>query len=245
MDRMELISPFRRSMLMFLLGAALAIPAAAVSLVSSESFRYPKMLTGECMVFLAALYWLWAGRREQKGEDLGVLLAWAGLLSAAGSFLWSRPHVLAGGAEISRLAALWMLFWLMRRVDRPWRFTTLVMAAALLNSAFAFMQAAGWRPVWWKAWEGRHAVYGTFGNPNFFAEYLAPLAIVALGRAFTAPEAGRRWGSIALWAAFLSLLFITASRSAWLGLTPSSSAFPRASSAAGDSPRSAWTTAAP
>jgi hypothetical protein len=67
-------------------------------------------------------------------------------------------------------------------------------------------------------WEGRHAIYGTFGNPNFLAEYTAPLAVLSFAFFLGASRPGRRLGWLAVWTAFISVLVLTISRSAWLGL---------------------------
>ena len=197
-------------------GAVLFIPAVVFSLISSEGFRYPKMFSGEILVFLAVLVatLIWRGRGPVSS---GVILAGLIPVSALVSCTVSG-HLLTAGNDLARLTALWLFFLLLGRAGNPWHFLPVVIAGAAINILIAWAQAVGWSPDWWVAWEGRHAIYGTFGNPNFLAEYAAPLAVLSLGFFLGSSRGVRRWGWLGIWTALISILVLTVSRSAWLGL---------------------------
>ncbi len=194
-------------------GALLAVPALAFSLVSSESFRFPKLWLGQGLVFLLIL----AGLRRIKAPEPAAL-AWGIGVATAGLAMVNTDHVLTGSQELCRLLALAGAFYIFRQVRRPERLWPIIMAAGALNCAMAFAQAAGWRPEWWVPWQGRHAIYGTFGNPNFLAEYLTPLALLAGGHYLAAGTRLRAGLNLGACAVFLACLLLTVSRSAWLGL---------------------------
>jgi len=204
--------------------ALMFLPAVAFSVAAPESFRAPKLWAGEGIAFLGALGGWWVGRRGDKKADYGDLV-W-GLTAIAAAFsLINTTHLLTGLQELTRLAALVLAFSLFRRAPDPWRVCPAILLAASVNGAIALAQAAGWRPVWWVPWEGRHAVYGTFGNPNFIAEYLAPIVVLAIGWSL---ETGKRtrWAyGTAVAILSLAVLFLTVSRSAWLGLAVGASVF--------------------
>ncbi|MEK7476682.1 MAG: O-antigen ligase family protein [Candidatus Coatesbacteria bacterium] len=94
---------------------------------------------------------------------------------------------------------------------------TAIMVAGVINALLSLAQAAG-LPVWHSAREGRHVVYGTFGNPNLLAEYLAPLAVVGLAGVLGARSRPGRWAAGGAVALFLLAILLTETRSAWIGL---------------------------
>ena len=197
-------------------GAVLFVPAIVFSLISAEGFRFPKMFSGEILVFLAVIIGslIWRGRGP---VGAGVILA--GLIPVSALVSCSvSAHQLTAGNDLARLTALWLFFLMLGRAGNPWRFLPVVFVGATINIIIAWAQAAGWRPDWWVAWEGRHAIYGTFGNPNFLAEYTAPLAVLSLAFFLSSSGWGRRWVWLAVWTALISILVLTISRSAWLGL---------------------------
>jgi len=197
-------------------GTALLVPALAFSLFSSEAFRFPRMASGEILVFLSALAGIlaWRGGGPVSREAVvASLVPLSALVSAS-----QTSHPLTAGTDLARLGAYWVFFLLLGRATNPWRFLPMVLVGGAVNTFIAWAQAAGWRPGWWVAWEGRHAVYGTFGNPNFLAEYIAPLAVLSFAFFLGAIRPVKRWGWFLAWTAFLSILVLTISRSAWLGL---------------------------
>jgi O-antigen ligase len=227
-------------------GAVLLVPAAVFSILASESFRYPKLWTGEGLVFLCSLgAWVaWRGRPFREADPADVV--WGLTAMAAGVSLVNTSHLLTGASEIMRLVSLVLAFSLFRRVPNLRRLLPVIVLAAVVNAGLACAQAGGWRASWMSR-EGRHAVYGTFGNPNFLAEYLAPVIILGVGAALEA--AGRGWlGWAAAACLMLAALLLTVSRSGWLGLAAGSAVFLLlalpAIRSAGRMRRLAWTGAA-
>jgi O-antigen ligase len=197
--------------------ALLFVPTVAFSVSASESFRNPKLWAGAGIAFLGALGSWWLGRHGDRKADYGDAV-WGLTAIAAAVSLVNTTHLLTGLTELMRLVALVLAFSLLRRAPDPWRALPAIILAGTVNATMALSQWAGWRPDWWVPWEGRHAVYGTFGNPNFLAEYLAPAIVLAVGWSL---ENGRRrrWavGTVAGMLMLISLV-LTVSRAGWLGL---------------------------
>ncbi len=203
-------------------GAVLFIPAmVGFSQAFSESFRYPKLWVGEGLVFLAWLGALLAGRKQPL--DL-FDKAWGVTACAAAVSLVNCSHWLTGFSELMRLVSYVLLFSLIRRVSGPWRLLPLILLAGAVNAGIACAQAGGWWPEWGVRQE-RHAVYGTFGNPNFLAEYLAPIIILTLGWSLEADRRSRWLAGGGIIGLLLAALLLTVSRSAWLGLTVGGAVF--------------------
>lgn len=209
-------------------GAVLFVPAVlvnpVVSSVFSERFLNPKAWTGSGLAWLAMLGVMaarrWNGEaRVRIGDGIWFLTVMAAAVSLA-----NCGHALTGAQELSRLASLAALFLLLRTAGDPWRLLPLLLAAGAANALLAFGQAAGIGPEWGVR-EGRHAIYGTFGNPSFLGEYLAPLVILAAAWAVAGDGRARWVGGGALAAALLGGVLLTVSRAAWLGLAAGGAVF--------------------
>jgi len=197
-----------------IVGAAImVVPAIVFSLVSSESFRYPKLWSGEFLVGLAGLAGLFLGGGGDRVVIAMSLPLWGALLSTV-----NTTHPLTSAGELARLASLWVLLAVLRRGGRAPSLLPFILLAAAINGLMAIAQMAGWRASWWVVWEERHAIFGTFGNPNFMAEYLAPIIVLGIGAAFGTIRGSSR---ILLYASLIiagTSLVKTVSRSGLLGI---------------------------
>lgn len=191
----------------------LGVPALCFTLGTGEHFLGPKLLAGETLALGAVLLAALTGADGPPSDWVWLPATGAAAVSAA-----NAPNGWTAGLELVRMLALAATFAVFRRTPRPGRLTGVLLAAAALNAAIALAQAAGWRMGGVIAREGRHAVYGTFGNPNFLAEFLAPAAILAAGELTAAASAARAAAAAGLLPLLLGALLLTVSRAGWLGL---------------------------
>jgi O-antigen ligase len=201
------------------------IPALAWSNLVPERFMFPKLVVGEFLFFsLGAIGALLGPMRATGGWRslpwgemvllLPVLAAQESLILAGHreGWLWGP-----GPAEILRLFTLIGIYMSIRWRFSPKSLIGPLLAAGIMNAVVAIAQAAG-VSIWETAREGRHAVYGTFGNPNMLAEYLAPLAILGLAVALAARTKVSRVVATVAVLLFLVAMMLTETRAAWLGL---------------------------
>lgn len=198
-----------------LAGALLAVPALTWSGDMGEHFRTPKLLAGEGLAFAAVM-----AMALRAGLVRGALLDWIWLpavLAAAVSASQSANGLMAV-EDLLRLLAFAATYALFRRAPRPGRLAGVLLAAGAVNAVMAIAQAGGWRMGGLVTRAGRHAVYGTFGNPNFLAEFLAPVAVIAGGEMLAAATTAGALAAGALIPLLGGALLLTVSRAGWLGL---------------------------
>ncbi len=101
-----------------------------------------------------------------------------------------------------------------RRIS--WLGATLA-GAALIAAGYALLQAAGADPVTWVDLDSKARPFATFGNPDFYGQFLASAATAGAAVALfsTAPRLRAAAGAFAALSAFL--LVLTATRGAFLG----------------------------
>src|SRR5688572_8280497 len=154
-------------------GSIVFVPAVAFWFGFDERFRTPKMLAGVGLALLGALAVSLAPHRFRlkppRWADFAFDLV---VVTAILSLLAGTTHRLTGWEDVLRLAGLSAAFSIFRRMDRPRDLLPLIALAAAANGGLALLQAAG-LGFWETGRSGRHAVYGTFGNPNLLAEWLA------------------------------------------------------------------------
>jgi len=198
--------------------ALLFIPAVTWSLAASEHFRLPKALAGSLLVLSAVA--LAAARPRSAVRHLpgavGGAVAMVILLVC-----WCRsPDGVPGGSDpdLYLVVALVFAFHLFAAHPEFERLLPVVLLAGGFNALLAMGQAAGMNLFWQESYEGRFAIYGTFGNPNYLGEYLAPLAVLTAGLSLAAATPGRRavGGAVAL--LFTGVVVLTGGRGGWLGL---------------------------
>ena len=198
-------------------GAVLFVPAVAFSFSFPEHFRFPKMMAGEGLVFLGALAtaaakWRWGGRPARWTD-----FAWDLTVAAAVVSLYmGATHRLTGWQDIARLAAYSSAFALFRQLENPWKLLPLVVLAAAVNAGLALLQAGG-LGLWESSREGRHAIYGTFGNPNLLAEYLAPAVVLCLA-GWYGSQRRVAVGKLVVGGMLVLMIALTGSRAAVLGV---------------------------
>lgn len=201
-----------------LVGAVLFIPAVSWSLAASEHFRLPKALVGSLLTLAAVS--LAAVRPRPAPRNVSGAVAGAVAIVVL-LVCWCRsPDGVPGGTDpdLYLVVALVFAFHMFSASPEFERLVPVVMLAGLFNALLALAQAAGVNPLWQESYEGRFAVYGTFGNPNYLGEYLAPLAVLAAGLGLAAATPARRaaCGSLAL--VFAGVVVLTGGRGGWLGL---------------------------
>jgi len=205
--------------------ACFVVPALTWSDLVPERFMAPKDAVGMLFVGILVLSIavqavtnapqpIWG---KWPGQLLGVPF-YAALLSSRGgvrSEVFFIQPTLGGLLKLSGFLGLFGAVW---SNPRPWRFSTAILVAGVLNALMALTQSAGMETFWSTAREGRHVVYGMFGNPNLLAEYLAPLAILGFSASLVARE--RFWRGCAGGATvlFLIVILLTETRAAWVGL---------------------------
>ncbi len=212
-------TPGRRAdpMIRLVGGAILFVPAVACWFGFGERFRVPKLLAGEWLAAAGlALVALRPGTRSwgALAWDLPVLGALVSLSDMEG-------HALTAWRDLARLAACSAAFSIFMHGGSAWRLTPVVGVALAVNAGLALLQWMG-LGLWATGREGRHAVYGTFGNPNLLGEWLAiAIPMVAVGAAQARRPLLRvaGWGVVAL---ALVALLATGARAAALGLAMAS-----------------------
>lgn len=200
---------------------AIAVPLAVAPGILASVIDMPKRIALEALVVLAwmllAAQWGATGAIRMRRTGLNAPLL-AMLASAAASSALAVNRTLAFD-HTSLLLLYAALAWVVASGLGPaslWRLLTAVLAAGGTVALYGILQYCGidFLP-WASSWGSR--CFGTIGNPVFFAEFLAPIFVLAAAM-LTAEENEERKDLLGLLvlALFLALLF-SQTRSSWLG----------------------------